>query len=167
MHINVTSIEFWEISLPRVYRKNSDSYDTIPYGPLCIEAVTCRRPPRARTEIALQADVLCGLSTCRCSPCFSRDPASFSEPPSSREETPRARDSRDCDNGKRKSSRNRNTVSFFTSRERRGRNKIEGWPIFLNFYAIRNVLFRGKYHDIKRLSKTDQISQIRLGQQKD
>lgn len=165
MHINVTSIEFWEISLPRVYRKNSDSYDTIPYGPLCIEAVTCRRPPRARTEIALQADVLCGLSTCRCSPCFSRDPASFSEPPSSREETPRARDSRDCDNGKRKSSRN--TVSFFTSRERRGGNKIEGWSIFLNFYAIRNVLFRGKYHDIKRLSKTDQISQIRLGQQKD
>lgn len=37
------------------------------YGPPCIEALTCRRPPRARTEIALQADVLCGLSTCRCS----------------------------------------------------------------------------------------------------
>lgn len=111
--------------------------------------------------------VMRSIDACRCSPCFSRDPASFSEPPSSREETPRARDSRDCDNGKRKSSRNRNTVSFFTSRERRGGNKIEGWPIFLNFYAIRNVLFRGKYHDIKRLSKTDQISQIRLGQQKD
>lgn len=37
------------------------------YDPPCIEALTCRRPPRARTEIALQADVLCGLSTCRCS----------------------------------------------------------------------------------------------------
>lgn len=84
-----------------IYRKNCDSYDTIPYGPLCIEAVTCRRPPRARTEIALQADVLCGLSTCRCSPRFSRDPASFSEQRSSREEAPR--DFRDCDNGKRRS----------------------------------------------------------------
>lgn len=84
-----------------IYRKNCDSYDTIPYGPLCIEAVTCRRPPRARTEIALQADVLCGLSTCRCSPRFSRDPASFSEQRSSREEAPR--DFRDCDNGKKKS----------------------------------------------------------------
>lgn len=34
---------------------------------LYIKALTCRRPPRARTEIALQPDVLCGLSACRCS----------------------------------------------------------------------------------------------------
>lgn len=95
-----------------IYRKNCDSYDTIPYGPLCIEAVTCRRPPRARTEIALQADVLCGLSTCRCSPRFSRDPASFSEQRSSREEAPR--DFRDCDNGKKRSYKiNRISDNFF------------------------------------------------------
>lgn len=91
--------------MSRVYRiwKNSDSYDTVPYGPLCIEALTCRRPPRARTEIALQADVLCGLSTCRCRPLAFPAILHPSEPPSSREEeTPRCTRFSRLRNGKRK-----------------------------------------------------------------
>lgn len=65
----ILETEFGKISSLPTFLSNCASNDvcTILYGPPCIEALTCRRPPRARTEIALQADVLCGLSTCRCS----------------------------------------------------------------------------------------------------
>lgn len=116
--------------------KNSDSYDTVPYGPLCIEALTCRRPPRARTEIALQADVLCGLSTCRCRPLAFPAILHPSEPPSSREEeTPRLHEIFAIAEREEKK-RNRNF--FFTSRERGG----QSFKFLYNYIFIREKLFR-------------------------